>query len=113
MAPYKDMIPGHGIVFLFAPVTGIEGTTSAQNLGFLNHTNMGIRSTMSLGVEFDVFPNEEFDDISNNHVGINVNSLTSMSAHEAGYWPDNGKISMRRRAIAVARKMRSHSRGCS
>ena len=44
-------------------------------------------------MKFDVFKNEEFEDISNNHVGINVNSLTSMSAHEAGYWPDNGKIS--------------------
>ncbi|RVW95931.1 L-type lectin-domain containing receptor kinase VII.1 [Vitis vinifera] len=93
MAPYKDMIPGHGIVFLFAPVTGIEGTTSAQNLGFLNHTNNGNSINHVFGVEFDVFQNEEFDDISNNHVGINVNSLTSMSAHEAGYWPDNGKIS--------------------
>lgn len=45
------------------------------------------------GVEFDVFKNEEFNDINDNHVGIDVNSLKSMEAHEAGYWPDdsNGK----------------------
>ncbi|RVW37928.1 L-type lectin-domain containing receptor kinase VII.1 [Vitis vinifera] len=35
MAPYEDSLPGHGIVFLFAPVTGIEGASSSQHLGFL------------------------------------------------------------------------------
>ncbi|KAE8728787.1 L-type lectin-domain containing receptor kinase VII.1 [Hibiscus syriacus] len=30
----------------------------------------------------------EFDDIDNNHVGIDVNSLKSTSFHTAGYWPD-------------------------
>ncbi|KAL6333277.1 hypothetical protein AAG906_028460 [Vitis piasezkii] len=93
IAPYEDILPGHGIVFLFAPVTGIEGTTSSQHLGFLNRTNDGNSTNHVFGVKFDVFKNEEFGDISDNHVGINVNSLTSMSAHEAGYWPDNGKIS--------------------
>ncbi|KAJ9690470.1 hypothetical protein PVL29_012891 [Vitis rotundifolia] len=93
MAPYEDILPGHGIVFLFAPVTGIEGATSSQHLGFLNRTNDGNSTNHVFGVKFDVFKNEEFGDISDNHVGINVNSLASMSAHEAGYWPDNGKIS--------------------
>ncbi|RVW37929.1 putative L-type lectin-domain containing receptor kinase VII.2 [Vitis vinifera] len=93
IAPYEDILPGHGIVFLFAPVTGIEGATSSQHLGFLNRTNDGNSTNHVFGVKFDVFKNEEFGDISDNHVGINVNSLTSMSAHEAGYWPDNGKIS--------------------
>ena len=93
MAPYEDSLPGHGIVFLFAPVTGIEGASSSQHLGFLNHTNDGNPDNHVFGVEFDVFKNEEFGDISDNHVGINVNSLTSMSAHEAGYWSGNGKMS--------------------
>ncbi|XP_019073826.1 L-type lectin-domain containing receptor kinase VII.1 [Vitis vinifera] len=83
----------HGIVFLFAPVTGIEGASSSQHLGFLNRTNDGNPDNHVFGVEFDVFKNEEFGDISDNHVGINVNSLTSISAHEAGYWSGNGKMS--------------------
>ena len=35
------------------------------------------------------FENEEFDDISTNHVGIDVNSLKSNASYDAGYWPDN------------------------
>nr|CAN78608.1 hypothetical protein VITISV_003877 [Vitis vinifera] len=93
MAPYEDSLPGHGIVFLFAPVTGIEGASSSQHLGFLNRTNDGNPDNHVFGVEFDVFKNEEFGDISDNHVGINVSSLTSISTHEAGYWSGNGKMS--------------------
>ncbi|XP_060192846.1 L-type lectin-domain containing receptor kinase VII.1 [Lycium barbarum] len=88
MAPYRDRLPGHGIVFLFVPHTGIDGTTSSQNLGFLNFTNNGNPNNHVFGVEFDVFKNQEFNDINDNHVGIDVNSLASVFAHEAGYWPD-------------------------
>ncbi|WMV16025.1 hypothetical protein MTR67_009410 [Solanum verrucosum] len=92
MAPYRDRLPGHGIVFLFVPHTGIDGTTSAQNLGFLNFTNNGNPDNHVFGVEFDVFKNQEFNDINENHVGIDVNSLASEFAHEAGYWPDEESL---------------------
>lgn len=102
MAPFRNKLPGHGIVFLFVPFSGIQGANSAQNLGFLNRTNTGNSSNHVLGIEFDVFKNEEFSDINANHVGIDVNSLTSMSSNTAGYWHDeksfkelklnNGKI---------------------
>ncbi|XP_016499557.1 L-type lectin-domain containing receptor kinase VII.1-like [Nicotiana tabacum] len=89
MAPYRDRLPGHGIVFLFVPHTGIyRGSSSSQNLGFFNFTNNGNPDNHVFGVEFDVFKNQEFNDINNNHVGIDVNSLESVFAHEAGYWPD-------------------------
>ncbi|XP_059436770.1 L-type lectin-domain containing receptor kinase VII.1-like, partial [Corylus avellana] len=89
MAPYKNTLSGHGIVFLFVPVTGIEGASSSQHLGLLNFSNMGNPNNHIFGVEFDVFKNQEFDDISANHVGIDLNSLKSSAAHDAGYWPDN------------------------
>lgn len=88
MAPYKGRLPGHGIVFLFVPRVGIQGSSSAQHLGFLNLTNDGDPNNHILGVEFDCFRNQEFNDINDNHVGIDVNSLVSVSAYEAGYWPD-------------------------
>lgn len=90
MAPYRNRLPGHGIVFLFVPFTGIDGSSSAQHLGLFNRTNDGVVDNHVFGVEFDVFENEEFGDISDNHVGIDVNSLTSVAAHEAGYWVDGG-----------------------
>lgn len=95
MAPYKDTLPGHGLVFIFTPVTGIHGTSSAQNLGLFNLTNNGNSSNHVFGVEFDVFRNQEFDDINDNHVGIDINSLTSYVSSDAGYWPDDGDKSLK------------------
>nr|AKV93677.1 clade VII lectin receptor kinase [Nicotiana benthamiana] len=88
MAPYRDRLPGHGMVFLFVPHTTGMSSSSSQNLGFLNFTNNGNPDNHVFGVEFDVFRNQEFNDINNNHVGIDVNSLESVFVHEAGYWPD-------------------------
>lgn len=89
MVPSRDTLPGHGLVFIFVPKTGIDDVPSSQNLGFLNRTNNGNPNNHVFGVEFDVFKNEEFDDIDDNHVGINLNSLKSTAAHAAGYFPDH------------------------
>ncbi|XP_059658662.1 L-type lectin-domain containing receptor kinase VII.1-like [Cornus florida] len=86
-SPYRSGgLGGHGFAFIFVPTTGIEGTSSSQNLGLLNFTNNGDPDNHLFAVEFDVFRNEEFDDISDNHVGVDVNSLKSIAAHEAGFW---------------------------
>ncbi|KAL7088967.1 hypothetical protein ACP275_13G160300 [Erythranthe tilingii] len=90
MAPYAGRLPGHGIVFLFTPHVGIEGSSSAQHLGLFNFSNNGNSSNRVFGVEFDVFKNEEFRDTNANHVGIDVNSLISVDSYEAGYWPEDG-----------------------
>lgn len=37
-----------------------------------------------------MFANEEFNDPNDNHVGINLNSLTSFVTGEAGFWSDGG-----------------------
>ncbi|CAN1239896.1 L-type lectin-domain containing receptor kinase VII.1 [Linum grandiflorum] len=91
MAPYENALPGHILVFLFVPFTGISGASSSQNLGFLNRTNDNNPNTHVFGVEFDVFANQEFNGIDDNHVGIDLNSLTSRFANLAGYWPDSGR----------------------
>lgn len=87
----KNTLPGHGFVFLFVPSTGINGASASQHLGFLNRTNNGDPNNHSFGVEFDMFQNEEFNDINDNHVGIDVNSLTSVVSYKAGYWSGNKK----------------------
>ncbi|KAJ0836590.1 putative protein kinase RLK-Pelle-L-LEC family [Helianthus annuus] len=89
MAPSRNVLPGHGFVFIFTPVTGINDTSSAQNLGLFSRTVDGNSSNHVFGIEFDVFRNEEFRDINDNHVGIDLNSLTSVNASEAGYYDDN------------------------
>ncbi|XP_062013147.1 L-type lectin-domain containing receptor kinase VII.1 [Rosa rugosa] len=89
IAPDKNTLPGHGMVFIFTPAEGINGTSASEHLGLLNFTNRGQPTNHVFGVEFDVFKNEEFKDISNNHVGIDVNSLESVNASEAGYWSED------------------------
>ncbi|XP_059663163.1 probable L-type lectin-domain containing receptor kinase VII.2 [Cornus florida] len=86
ISPYPHLLPGHGFAFIFVPRTGIQGTSSAGNLGLLNFTNDGHPDNHLFAVKFDVFKNQEFNDLSDNHVGVNVNSLSSMAAHEAGFW---------------------------
>ncbi|KAL3627778.1 L-type lectin-domain containing receptor kinase VII.1 [Castilleja foliolosa] len=90
MSPYRSELPGHGLMFVFVPTPGIQESSSAQHLGLFNSTNNGSPDNHVFGVEFDVFRNEEFGDMNDNHVGIDVNSLFSVNASESGYWPDNG-----------------------
>ncbi|CAL9062826.1 unnamed protein product, partial [Musa banksii] len=89
IAPVPQALPGHGIAFLFAPEPGTLGATSSQHLGLFNLSTDGDPSDRVLAVELDVFQNEEFHDINANHVGIDRNSLTSVAAAPAGYWPDD------------------------
>ncbi|KAI4333955.1 hypothetical protein L6164_018701 [Bauhinia variegata] len=71
---------------MFSPYKGINGTSPVEYLGLLNFSNQGNPNNHVLGVEFDIFSNEEFLDINDNHVGIDINSLTSSDSYEAGYW---------------------------
>ncbi|TKY48870.1 L-type lectin-domain containing receptor kinase VII.2 [Spatholobus suberectus] len=87
IAPIKNFITGHGFVFLFTPSRGVNGTTSAEYIGLFNLSNEGNPQNHVFGVEFDAVRNEEeFNDISDNHVGVDINSLRSSTSHEAGYW---------------------------
>ncbi|KAJ9176985.1 hypothetical protein P3X46_012242 [Hevea brasiliensis] len=86
IAPYKNLLPGHGFAFVFVPSTGIRGASSSQHLGLFNLTNNGNPNNHVFGVEFDTFMNQEFSDVNDNHVGFDVNSLASIAQYEAGFW---------------------------
>ncbi|KAK3184129.1 hypothetical protein Dsin_031415 [Dipteronia sinensis] len=92
IAPYKNLLPGHGFAFVFFPFTGITGASSSQHLGLFNLTNDGNSENHVLAVEFDVFENQEFNDINDNHVGLDMNSLTSIASSDAGFWTDDNKF---------------------
>ncbi|KAF3610830.1 hypothetical protein DY000_02050508 [Brassica cretica] len=63
-----------------------SGASSGGFLGILNKTNNGKPENNLFAVEFDTFQNKEFHDISGNHIGLNINSMTSNVAEKAGYW---------------------------
>ncbi|CAJ1956594.1 unnamed protein product [Sphenostylis stenocarpa] len=91
IAPIENFITGNGFLFLFTPSSGVNGTTSAEFIGLFNLTNDGNPQNHVFGVEFDIVRNEEeFNDVSNNHLGVDINSLRFSTSHEAGEWEGKG-----------------------
>uniref|UniRef100_A0ACD5W6N1 Uncharacterized protein n=1 Tax=Avena sativa TaxID=4498 RepID=A0ACD5W6N1_AVESA len=82
-----DGISADGMAFFIAPTKNLSNTW-AQYMGLLNSGNNGNVSNHMFAVELDTTQNQEFQDIDNNHVGINVNSLSSFQAYPAGYYDD-------------------------
>lgn len=60
-----------------------------QYMGLINNHNNGNATNHFFAVELDTNQNVEFNDIDNNHVGIDINGLTSMSSSSAGYFEDD------------------------
>ncbi|XP_064938531.1 L-type lectin-domain containing receptor kinase SIT2-like [Musa acuminata AAA Group] len=61
----------------------------SQYLGLFNMSNNGNSTNHVLAIELDTIRNPEFHDIDNNHVGIDINSLTSNQSYTAGYYPND------------------------
>lgn len=87
-------ISADGMAFFVAPTKNLSNTW-AQYIGLLNSGNDGNTSNHMFAVELDTTQNDEFKDIDNNHVGINIDSLTSLQAHHTGYYggDDSGSFS--------------------
>ncbi|KAL2336577.1 hypothetical protein Fmac_011023 [Flemingia macrophylla] len=83
-------LSGHGIVFVVSPTKEFQHSLPSQYLGLFNETNNGNNSNNVFGVELDTILNTEFDDINDNHVGIDVNELKSVGSAPAGYYSDGG-----------------------
>ncbi|XP_022718028.1 L-type lectin-domain containing receptor kinase V.9-like [Durio zibethinus] len=76
---------GNGLAFVLAPSKEFTGVVPSQHLGLFNRTNHGNSSNHIIAIELDTFPNHEFEDIDDNHVGIDINSLKSAKLSPAGY----------------------------
>ncbi|CAA2964299.1 L-type lectin-domain containing receptor kinase -like [Olea europaea subsp. europaea] len=77
---------GPGIIFVISPSKNFERANPALYLGLFNKTNDGNSSNHIFGVELDTFKNDEVEDIDDNHVGIDINGLKSVSSKTSGYW---------------------------
>ncbi|CAH8364394.1 unnamed protein product [Eruca vesicaria subsp. sativa] len=84
------ILSGHGIAFAICPTKGLPYSTSAQYLGLFNITSNGDPSNHVVAVEFDTIRSSEFNDMDDNHVGIDINSLRSEKAASAGYYKEDG-----------------------
>ncbi|XP_027106995.1 L-type lectin-domain containing receptor kinase IV.1-like [Coffea arabica] len=91
--PEYPTLSGHGIAFVIAPTRGLPGALPSQYLGLFNESNTGNATNHVFAVELDTIQSSEFHDINDNHVGIDINGLTSTRAKPAGYYSDSdGKL---------------------
>ncbi|KAG8058750.1 hypothetical protein GUJ93_ZPchr0002g24847 [Zizania palustris] len=80
---------GHGIVLVIAPNANLSAGLPSNYMGLFNSTgSLGNPSNHMFAVELDTIHNLEFKDMNNNHVGININNLSSKEQEEAGYYDD-------------------------
>ncbi|CAM0954836.1 unnamed protein product [Alopecurus aequalis] len=82
-------ICGHGMAFLVAASNNFTDTMPTQYLGLINDHDNGDPTNRFFAIELDTNWNDEFKDINNNHVGIDVNSLYSVNSTSAGYYGDD------------------------
>ncbi|KAH0939147.1 hypothetical protein HID58_006608, partial [Brassica napus] len=71
-------LSGHGIAFVIAPNTRLPYATPSQYMGLFNITSNGNKTNHVFAIELDTIRSTEFNDINDNHVGIDINSLTSV-----------------------------------
>lgn len=84
--PEYPRLGGHGLAFTISPSKELKGALPRQYLGLLNFENMGNSSNHIMAVEFDTVQDLEFGDISDNHVGIDINNLESNASANASYY---------------------------
>ncbi|KAF8690703.1 hypothetical protein HU200_041078 [Digitaria exilis] len=85
----ESNICGHGIAFLIAAGTNFSDALQSQYMGLANGNNNGNATNHFVAVELDTNKNDEFKDINNNHVGVNINGLDSVNSSNAGYYDDS------------------------
>uniref|UniRef100_A0ACD5YU10 Uncharacterized protein n=1 Tax=Avena sativa TaxID=4498 RepID=A0ACD5YU10_AVESA len=85
LSAYPDM-SAHGIVFVVAPTTDCSAALASQYLGLVNVQNNGDESNHIFAVELDTLQQDEFRDINDNHVGVDINGLISLESSNAGYY---------------------------
>ncbi|XP_023919315.1 L-type lectin-domain containing receptor kinase IV.1 [Quercus suber] len=83
-------LKGQGIAFVISPTRGRPGALPNQYLGLFNETNNGNATNHVVAVELDTIRNQEFKDINDNHVGVDINGMVSENSSLAGYYADSG-----------------------
>ncbi|CAH8356579.1 unnamed protein product [Eruca vesicaria subsp. sativa] len=88
MVPEYVTLGGHGLAFAITSTPDLQNSLPSQYLGLLNSSRANFSSNF-LAVEFDTVRDLDFDDINDNHVGIDINSLESSTSTPAGYFLAN------------------------
>uniref|UniRef100_A0A6N2LCG5 non-specific serine/threonine protein kinase n=1 Tax=Salix viminalis TaxID=40686 RepID=A0A6N2LCG5_SALVM len=91
MVPELPSLGGQGIAFTVSPSVNFTGAFATQYFGILNSTSNGLSSNHLLAVELDTVPSPDLKDITDTHVGIDVNSVISIDSAPVTYFSDEEK----------------------
>ncbi|XP_059431159.1 L-type lectin-domain containing receptor kinase IV.1-like [Corylus avellana] len=86
MVPEVNNLGGHGIAFTISASTNFTHVLASGYLGLFNDSNNGHLTNHILAIELDTVPDPEFEDITENHVGVDVNSMISNESAPATYF---------------------------
>ncbi|GAU38463.1 hypothetical protein TSUD_151860 [Trifolium subterraneum] len=86
--PQYPKLGGHGFAFTISPSNKLSNGYPSQYLGLLNPHDLGNFSNHLFAVEFDTVQDFEFNDINDNHVGINLNNMVSNKSVKACFFTD-------------------------
>ncbi|CAL9041226.1 unnamed protein product, partial [Musa banksii] len=83
-------LSGHGMAFVISHTKDFSKALGSQFLGLFNQSSKANSSSNHvLAIELDTILSPDFQDIDNNHVGIDINTLISNKSHTAGYYDDH------------------------
>jgi len=85
---YPDL-SADGMAFFIAPTKNFSDARAGKYFGLLNENNNGNTSNHIFMVELDTYKNAEVQDINDNHVGININSVRSFKSNTSGFYEDD------------------------
>ncbi|KAL0917704.1 hypothetical protein M5K25_012785 [Dendrobium thyrsiflorum] len=89
IVPQYSDLSSEGIAFAVSPSANLSAVLPSQYLGLFNLTNNGDASNHIVAVELDTTESKEYGDINDNHVGIDVNGLTSVASAPASFAPNS------------------------
>ncbi|KAH0850867.1 hypothetical protein HID58_095169 [Brassica napus] len=101
------ILSSHGMAFVVVALTQASLTQQQVNTWVLQHLTNGNDTNHVFAVELDTIRSTEFNDMDDNHVGIDINSMKSVNSSYAGYWNESGQynnltlISRRRMQVWV------------
>ncbi|KAL1189339.1 L-type lectin-domain containing receptor kinase IV.4 [Cardamine amara subsp. amara] len=88
----SPILSSSGMAFVVSPSPRLPFGSPVQFLGLFNVTNHGKETNHVFAVELDTIMSIEFNDMNNNHVGIDINSLESVKSSSAGYWDEQDQF---------------------
>ncbi|KFK27437.1 hypothetical protein AALP_AA8G382200 [Arabis alpina] len=85
--PLQSFGYGQGMAFVISPTKDLRYTGDASSyLGIFNRTNDNKTENHIMAVELDTNPGPDAIEKSNNHVGIDINSIVSLVSDDARYF---------------------------